>query len=275
MEKVIGIRFRGGCKIYHFDPGDHLLKKGDHVIVNTERGVGLGVVVHGIQLRDAQIHPGALKKVQRAATPEEISRHRGNLEREQEAKRFCLERIKDHGLEMNLVDVDYFYDCSKIIFYFTAEGRVDFRELVKDLVRQLKVRVELRQIGVRNQAKMVGGLGNCGREVCCATFLNDFHPVSVRMAKEQNLSLNPTKISGACGRLMCCLKFEYETYRQLRKDMPKVGKKIDTPEGRGKVIRQNILGRTITVLLENGKETEIVLSPIEETATDTPSPDQA
>jgi len=275
MEKVIGIRFRGGCKIYHFDPGDHLLKKGDHVIVNTERGVGLGVVVHGIQLRDAQIHPGALKKVQRAATPEEISRHRGNLEREQEAKRFCLERIKDHGLEMNMVDVDYFYDCSKIIFYFTAEGRVDFRELVKDLVRQLKVRVELRQIGVRNQAKMVGGLGNCGREVCCATFLSDFHPVSVRMAKEQHLSLNPTKISGACGRLMCCLKFEYETYRQLRKDMPKVGKKIDTPEGRGKVIRQNILGRTITVLLENGKETEIVLSPIEETATDTPSPDQA
>lgn len=275
MEKVIGIRFRGGCKIYHFDPGDHLLKKGDHVIVNTERGVGLGVVVHGIQLRDAQIHPGALKKVQRAATPGEISRHRGNLEREQEAKRFCLERIKDHGLEMNMVDVDYFYDCSKIIFYFTAEGRVDFRELVKDLVRQLKVRVELRQIGVRNQAKMVGGLGNCGREVCCATFLSDFHPVSVRMAKEQNLSLNPTKISGACGRLMCCLKFEYETYRQLRKDMPKVGKKIDTPEGRGKVIRQNILGRTITVLLENGKETEIVLSPIEETATDTPSLDQA
>ena len=275
MEKVIGIRFRGGCKIYHFDPGDHLLKKGDHVIVNTERGVGLGVVVHGIQLRDAQIHPGALKKVQRAATPEEISRHRGNLEREQEAKRFCLERIKDHGLEMNMVDVDYFYDCSKIIFYFTAEGRVDFRELVKDLVRQLKVRVELRQIGVRNQAKMVGGLGNCGREVCCATFLSDFHPVSVRMAKEQNLSLNPTKISGACGRLMCCLKFEYETYRQLRKDMPKVGKKIDTPEGRGKVIRQNILGRTITVLLENGKETEIVLSPIEKTAPDTPSPDQA
>ena len=166
MEKVIGIRFRGGCKIYHFDPGDHLLKKGDHVIVNTERGVGLGVVVHGIQLRDAQIHPGALKKVHRPATPGEISRHRGNLEREQEAKRFCLERIKDHGLEMNLVDVDYFYDCSKIIFYFTAEGRVDFRELVKDLVRQLKVRVELRQIGVRNQAKMVGGLGNCGREVC-------------------------------------------------------------------------------------------------------------
>ena len=275
MEKVIGIRFRGGCKIYHFDPGDHLLKKGDHVIVNTERGVGLGVVVHGIQLRDAQIHPGALKKVHRPATPGEISRHRGNLEREQEAKRFCLERIKDHGLEMNLVDVDYFYDCSKIIFYFTAEGRVDFRELAKDLVRQLKVRVELRQIGVRNQAKMVGGLGNCGREVCCATFLSDFHPVSVRMAKEQNLSLNPTKISGACGRLMCCLKFEYETYRQLRKDMPKVGKKIDTPEGRGKVIRQNILGRTITVLLENGKETEIVLSPIEETATDTPSPDQA
>ena len=275
MEKVIGIRFREGCKIYHFDPGDHLLKKGDHVIVNTEQGVGLGVVVHGIQLRDPLIHPGALKKVQRPATPEEISRHRGNLEREQEAKRFCLERIKAHGLEMNLVDVDYFYDCSKIIFYFTAEGRVDFRELVKDLVRQLKVRVELRQIGVRNQAKMVGGLGNCGREVCCATFLNDFHPVSVRMAKEQNLSLNPTKISGACGRLMCCLKFEYETYRQLRKDMPKVGKKIDTPEGRGKVIRQNILGRTITVLLENGKETEIVLSPIEETTTDTPSPDQA
>lgn len=275
MEKVVGIRFREGCKIYHFDPGDHFLKKGEHVIVRTEQGTGLGVVVHGIQLRDLQIHPGKLKKIQRPATPEEISRYRGNLEREQEAKRFCLERIKDHGLEMNLVDVDYFYDASKIIFYFTADGRVDFRELVKDLVRQLKARVELRQIGVRNQAKMVGGLGNCGREVCCATFLSDFHPVSVRMAKEQNLSLNPTKISGACGRLMCCLKFEYETYRQLRKDMPKIGKKIDTPEGRGKVIRQNILGRTITVLLENGKETEIVLGPVEETSTATPPPDEA
>jgi cell fate regulator YaaT (PSP1 superfamily) len=265
MDRVIGIRFREGGKIYHFDPGDLEVKKDDHVIVHTEQGVGFGLVVQGPLPRDPQIHPADLKRVERRASEEETARAGENARLEREAKQYCLECIKAHGLAMSLVDVEYFFDNSKIIFYFTADGRVDFRELVKDLVRQLKTRVELRQIGVRNQARMVGGLGNCGREVCCASFLRDFQPVSVKMAKEQNLSLNPTKISGACGRLMCCLKYEYETYRALKKDMPKMGKKIETPEGRGKVIRQNILDRTITVLLENGKELEITLDAPTET----------
>jgi cell fate regulator YaaT (PSP1 superfamily) len=259
MDRVVGIRFREGGKIYHFDSGDLELRKDEYVIVHTEQGKGFGQVVKGPQAHEPKVHPAELKKVERLATAEEIQRAKENARLEREAKRFCLECIKSHALTMNLVDVEYYFDGSKIIFYFTADGRVDFRELVKDLVRQLKTRVELRQIGVRNQARMVGGLGNCGRGVCCASFLRDFQPVSVKMAKEQNLSLNPTKISGACGRLMCCLKYEYETYRTLKKDMPKMGKKIDTADGRGKVIRQNVLERCITVLLESGKEIEISL----------------
>ncbi len=263
MERVIGIRFREGGKIYHFSPGNLELKRGDYVIVHTEQGVGFGQVVQSSQPRDPQIHPTTLKNVERLATEDEIRRAHDNAKQERAAKQFCMECIQRHGLAMNLVDVEYFYDSSKIIFYFTADGRVDFRELVKDLVRHFKTRVELRQIGVRNQARMVGGLGGCGRELCCASFLRDFQPVSVKMAKEQNLSLNPTKISGACGRLMCCLKYEYDTYKTLRKDMPKLGKKVDTPEGRGKVIRQNVLERTYTVILETGKELEINLGPLE------------
>ncbi|MEN6483510.1 MAG: regulatory iron-sulfur-containing complex subunit RicT, partial [Syntrophobacteraceae bacterium] len=196
------------------------------------------------------------KKIDRPATAEEIQTHHKNLELEQDAEHYCLERIAAHNLEMNLVDVEYFFDGSKIIFYFTAEGRVDFRELLKDLVRRLRTRVELRQIGIRNQAKMVGGLGGCGRPLCCASFLRNFHAVSIKMAKEQNLSLNPAKISGACGRLMCCLQYEYDSYRELKKDMPKLGKKVEIPEGRGKVIRQNIIGRAYTVQLEDGREIE-------------------
>ena len=193
------------------------------------------------------------------ATEDEIRRLVDNAEIEADAKSFCLEKIAAHGLTMNLVDVEYFFDGSKIIFYFTAEGRVDFRELLKDLVRRLRTRVELRQIGIRNQAKMVGGLGGCGRPLCCATFLKNFHAVSIKMAKEQNLSLNPAKISGACGRLMCCLQYEHETYKELRKDMPKMGKKIELPEGKGKVVRQNVIGRSFTVLLDDGREIEIDL----------------
>jgi cell fate regulator YaaT (PSP1 superfamily) len=264
MDRVVGIRFREGGKTYHFDAAGLTLKKGYFVIVNTDQGAGLGEVINGPQPRDSNIHPTELKKVERVATAEEIERGRHNMKLERDAKQFCLDRIKDHGLAMNLVDVEYFFDGSKIIFFFTADGRVDFRELVKDLVRQFKTRVELRQIGVRNQARMVGGLGCCGRELCCASFLRDFHPVSVKMAKEQNLSLNPTKISGACGRLMCCLKYEYDTYRELRKDMPKIGKKIESREGRGKVVRQNVLERTITLQLESGKEVEIAMGPPEE-----------
>lgn len=261
MEKVVGIRFRKGGKIYHFDPGELPLRLDDFVIVHTEQGSGLGQVADRPCFRNASLHPSQLKKVDRIATEAEIAKHSSNLEFEQDAKNYCLERIRAHGIEMNLVDVEYFFDGSKIIFYFTADGRVDFRELLKDLVRRLRTRVELRQIGIRNQAKMVGGLGGCGRPLCCATYLKNFHAVSIKMAKEQNLSLNPSKISGACGRLMCCLQYEYDTYRELKKDMPKLGKKIEISEGRGKVVRQNIFERTITVLMEDGREIEKKLDP--------------
>ncbi|MGV8074948.1 MAG: stage 0 sporulation family protein [Syntrophobacteraceae bacterium] len=257
MDKVIGIRFRKGGKIYYFDSGDHTVKKDDYVVVHTEQGTGLGQVVDNTYPRDfCRNCFTEIKKIDRRASEEEIQQHLTNLEFEHDACTYCLERIREHDLPMSLVEVEYYFDGSKVIFFFTADGRVDFRELLKDLVRKLRTRVELRQIGIRNQAKMVGGLGSCGRALCCATFLKNFHAVSIKMAKEQNLSLNPVKISGACGRLMCCLQYEYDTYRELKKDMPKLGKKIEIPEGRGKVIRQNVMDRTITVLLENGQEIE-------------------
>jgi cell fate regulator YaaT (PSP1 superfamily) len=262
MERVVGIRFRAGGKIYHFDPAELSLKRDDYVVVNTEQGLGFGQVVEAPCLRDPRFHPVEIKKIDHPASAEEIQKHLENREFEQDAKTYFIERITAHDLAMNLVDVEYFYDRSKIIFFFTADGRVDFRELLKDLVRRLRTRVELRQIGIRNQAKMVGGLGGCGRPLCCASFLNNFHAVSIKMAKEQNLSLNPTKISGACGRLMCCLQYEYDTYRELKKDMPKLGKKIELPEGRGKVVRQNVMQRSVTVQLEDGKEIEKTLDPL-------------
>lgn len=262
MDKVIGIRFRPGGKIYFFDAGDHTVRKGDYVLVSTEQGTGLGQVAELGYPPSCCGTRAEIKKIERPATLEEIRKLEANREFELDARTYCMERIQAHQLDMNLVDVEYFFDGSKIIFYFTAEGRVDFRELLKDLVRRLRTRVELRQIGIRNQAKMVGGLGGCGRPLCCATFLKNFHAVSIKMAKEQNLSLNPTKISGACGRLMCCLQYEYDTYRELKKDMPKIGKKIEIPEGRGKVIRQNVLDRTYTVLLEDGREIEKKLDPV-------------
>lgn len=259
MEKVIGIRFRKGGKVYHFDPGECCPRKDEYVLVNTEQGVGLGQVIEPPCTKDPRIYPREIKKIERMATGDEIRRLFNNSEIEAEAKAFCVERIAAHELSMNLVDVEYLFDGSKIILYFTADGRVDFRELLKDLVRRLRTRVELRQIGIRNQAKMVGGLGGCGRSLCCATFLKNFHAVSIKMAKEQNLSLNPIKISGACGRLMCCLQFEHDTYRELKKNMPKVGKKIELPEGRGKVVRQNVMGRSFTVQLEDGREIDVDL----------------
>jgi cell fate regulator YaaT (PSP1 superfamily) len=264
MEKVIGIRFRKGGKIYHFDPGELSLKRDDYVIVHTEQGVGFGQVVEGPNPRDSRIHPAEIKKVDHLALQEELQKHLENLDFEQDAKSYCIERMVAHDLAMNLVDVEYFYDRSKIIFFFTADGRVDFRELLKDLVRRLRTRVELRQIGIRNQAKMVGGLGGCGRPLCCSSFLKNFHAVSIKMAKEQNLSLNPTKISGACGRLMCCLQYEHDTYREAKKDMPKLGKKIEIPEGRGKVVRLNVLQRKVTVQLEDGREIEKKMDPLPE-----------
>lgn len=255
MKKVVGIRFREGGKIYDFDPGHFVLQVGEYIIVKTEKGIGFGQVVRPPCRLNGEIKR-ALKKIFRLATEDDLKQYKDMLEREKRALEFCHERIKIRELPMKLINAESFYDGSKITFYFTADGRVDFRELVKDLVKEFQTRIELRQLGVRNQAKMIGGIGSCGRELCCSQFLKEFHPVSVKMAKEQNLSLNPAKISGVCGRLMCCLKFEYDSYMELKKGMPKLGKKIDTPKGKGRVIRQNIINRTITIALDSGSEAE-------------------
>jgi cell fate regulator YaaT (PSP1 superfamily) len=256
MDNIVGIRFRNGGKIYNFSPGHFVLKEGDEVIVKTEKGLSFGIVATPVRKRDPNFPRDQLKEVFRLANDKDRQQYQDCLTREQEAHRFCQERIEERSLPMTLVDVESFFDGSKIIFYFYADGRVDFRELVKDLVKELHTRVELRQIGVRNKAKMIGGVGPCGRELCCATFLKEFHSVSVKMAKEQNLSLNPTKISGVCGRLMCCLKYEYADYIEMKKGMPKVGKRIITPEGEGKVVRQNVMEKKVVVALSDGREVE-------------------
>jgi len=259
MDNIVGVRFREGGKIYNFAPGHFVLKEGDEVIVKTEKGLSFGIVATPVRKRDPNFPKDQLKEVFRLANDNDRQQYQDCLTREKEAHAFCLERIKERSLPMTLVDVESFFDGSKIIFYFYADGRVDFRELVKDLVKELHTRVELRQIGVRNKAKMIGGVGPCGRELCCATFLKEFHSVSVKMAKEQNLSLNPTKISGVCGRLMCCLKYEYDDYLEMKRGMPKVGKRITTPEGEGKVIRQNVLEKRVVVALSDGREVEFGL----------------
>jgi cell fate regulator YaaT (PSP1 superfamily) len=256
MDNIVGIRFREGGKIYHFVPGHFVLKEGDEVIVKTEKGLAFGTVATPVRRRDPNFPRDQLKDVFRLANDSDRQQYQECLTREKEAHRFCQERIEKRNLPMTLVDVESFFDGSKIIFYFYADGRVDFRELVKDLVKKLHTRVELRQIGVRNKAKMIGGIGPCGRELCCATFLKEFHSVSVKMAKEQNLSLNPTKISGVCGRLMCCLKYEYADYLDMKKHIPKVGKRIITPEGEGKVVRQNVMEQRVAVALSDGREIE-------------------
>ncbi|UCG14499.1 MAG: stage 0 sporulation family protein [Deltaproteobacteria bacterium] len=262
MNKIVGIRFRKGCKTYHFDPGHFVLNEGDEVIVKTEKGLGFGFVATPVRGREPNYPSAQLKEVFRLANDNDRRQYQENLTREEEASRFCRERIENLGLPMTLVDVESFFDGSKIIFYFFADGRVDFRQLVKDLVKKLHTRVELRQIGVRNKAKMIGGLGPCGRELCCATFLKEFHSVSVKMAKEQNLSLNPTKISGVCGRLMCCLKYEYEGYLAMKKKMPKVGRRVITPEGEGKVVRQNVMEQLVIVALDDGRELEFPVAKL-------------
>jgi len=265
MGKVVGISFQRGAKVYDFDAGHFVLNKGDMVIVETEYGLALGEVTYPPKAVDdpppAESAAGEegeapqLKNVYRLATEEDLEQVRQNRELEKEAQRHCLERIAARKLDMNLVKVECLFDRSKMIFYFTAEGRLDFRELVRDLVARFRTRVELRQIGVRHEAKLLGGLGSCGRELCCATFLHDFEPVSVKMAKEQNLSLNPTKISGLCGRLMCCLTYEFPIYQDLKRDMPKLGKRITLQKGlEGKVIRQVVLERKVTVILNDGRE---------------------
>ena len=250
---VVGVRFKSAGKVYYFDPGDLFLSVGDGVIVETSRGVEFGTVVAGPRDVPEDEVVGALKKVLRRAGDVDMEQLRANQEKETRAYEICVEKITTHGLPMKLVDVEQTFDGNKIIFYFTADGRIDFRELVKDLAAVFRTRIELRQIGVRDEAKMMGGLGCCGRELCCATWLSDFSSVSIRMAKEQNLSLNPTKISGICGRLMCCLKFENEAYEQARECFPEPGKRVITPDGIGRVMGINIFKQTVSVELQESK----------------------
>ncbi len=257
MNKIVDIQLGKYGRVYTFDPGPYVFKKGDMVLVDTELGTGLGVVC-AAPMNCFEAYPERqLKRILRPATSEDAARHQRNLQLEKDVYAFCYERIKFRSLPMSLVSVDRLFDGSKVMVYFTADGRVDFRELVKDLVQRFHTRIEMRQIGVRYQAKMVGGLGNCGRSLCCTSFLNSFDPVSIRMAKEQNLSLNPSKISGMCGRLMCCLAYEHAFYEKAKKNIPKLGKRVVIPEGEGKVIRQNVLREAMNVLLDSGEEVEI------------------
>ena len=254
MATVIGVRFKKAGKVYYFDPCDFWPKPGQNVVVETARGVEFGEVVTGARsVSDEQI-VSPLKKVVRIATEEDEQRAEYNARREEEAFRICQEKVAKHKLEMKLVSVEYTFDNSKIIFYFTANGRVDFRELVNDLASVFKMRIELRQIGVRDEAKMLGGLGSCGRPICCGAFLGDFQPVSIKMAKEQNLSLNPTKISGLCGRLMCCLKYEQDTYEKTLKRVPRVGKDIVTPDGVGVITEINAIRERVKVRIRVGDD---------------------
>ena len=255
MATVIGVRFKKAGKVYYFDPVDVWPRPGSNVVVETARGIEFGEVVTGArEVADEQI-VSPLKKVLRIATEEDERRAEYNAQREKEAFSICQEKIARHKLDMKLVSVEYTFDNSKIIFYFTANGRVDFRELVKDLAGVFKMRIELRQIGVRDEAKMLGGLGACGRQICCGAFLGDFQPVSIKMAKEQNLSLNPTKISGQCGRLMCCLKYEQDYYEATLKKLPKVGKDIMTPDGAGVVTEINPIRERVKVRIHTADDT--------------------
>ena len=258
MTKVIGIRFRKAGKVYYFSPGENEIKTGDHVIVETARGVEYGYVVLGTHEVDDKKVIQPLKSVIRMATPADEETERRNKEKEKEAFKVCVEKIKKHNLSMKLIDTEYTFDNNKVLFYFTADGRIDFRELVKDLASVFKTRIELRQIGVRDETKIVGGIGICGRPLCCASYLSEFIPVSIKMAKEQNLSLNPTKISGVCGRLMCCLKNEEETYEYLNSRLPNVGDYVTTDDGlKGEVSAVNVLRQLVKVLVEVNDEKEL------------------
>ena len=250
MTKVIGVRFRTAGKIYFFSPGKFEVKRGDQVIVETARGVEFGNVVMGPkEVKDEEITQ-PLKTVIRLATEDDRRVEEKNRKKEKEAFQICLEKIHKHGLEMKLIDAEYTFDNNKVLFYFTADGRIDFRELVKDLASVFKTRIELRQVGVRDEHKILGGIGICGRELCCHTYLSEFAPVSIKMAKEQNLSLNPTKISGVCGRLMCCLTNEEETYEELNNNLPSAGEAVTTPEGlKGEVQSLSVLRQLVRVIV--------------------------
>lgn len=262
MKKIVGIRFKPAGKVYDFESGAFVLNQDDHVIVETEQGLGLGMVVTPPVAVDESQTNKPFKKVFRLASQADFRQRDKNLETEKKAHTYCLECIKELDLKMNLFSVESSFDAGKLTFFFTSEGRVDFRQLVKMLVKKLGVRIEMRQVGIRNQAKMCGGIGRCGREICCSAFMKKFGPVSIRMAKEQGLSLNPTKISGLCGRLMCCLTFEYETYQTLRAQFPKIGKTITTRNGKGKVIRHNPICQRIAIRLDGGQDMEIELDEI-------------
>lgn len=264
MVRVVGVRFKSAGKIYYFDPDDFDIKVNDKVIVETARGIEFGEAVVGVrEVADEEI-VAPLKKVIRVATDEDIQHAEENARKEVEAFKICQQKIKNHNLGMKLIDVEYTFDNNKVLFYFTAEGRVDFRELVKDLAAVFKTRIELRQIGVRDESKMVGGLGVCGRALCCNSFLGEFQPVSIKMAKEQGLSLNPTKISGTCGRLMCCLKYEQDAYDDAISRMPKIGAIIETPDGQGVVMEVNLLREVVKVKLDKGNETDLLICSIED-----------
>lgn len=247
MVKVIGVRFKRAGKIYYFDPDIFDIKQGDKVVVETARGMEFGEVTVGIKEVPEREIVQPLKKVIRIANDKDMVQHEENINKKEKAIEICQEKIEKHNLYMKLIDVEYTFDNTKVIFYFTADGRVDFRELVKDLAGIFKMRIELRQIGVRDEAKMVGGIGTCGKGLCCHSWLGEFDPVSIKMAKVQNLSLNPTKISGICGRLMCCLKYENDTYQELRKNLPEVGEKVKTECGMARVIESSILYEKVKV----------------------------
>lgn len=258
MIKVVGVRFRAAGKIYYFDPGDMEIELYDHVIVETARGIEYGQVVIAQKEIEEEAIVSPLKPVMRVATDKDEEQVDKNREKEKEAFKICLEKIAKHGLEMKLVDAEYTFDNNKLLFYFTADGRIDFRELVKDLASVFRTRIELRQIGVRDETKVLGGIGICGRELCCKTYLPEFAPVSIKMAKEQSLSLNPTKISGVCGRLMCCLKNEAETYEYLNGRLPAVGEIVSTRDGRkGEVASVSVLKQLVKVIMDNGDEKEM------------------
>ena len=265
MITIIGVRFRNVGKVYYFSPRELDICVGDHVIVETARGVEYGFVVLGPKEVDDSKVIQPLKEVIRIATPKDDAREENNRKKEKEAFEICQKKIRAHNLEMKLIDAEYTFDNNKMLFYFTADGRIDFRELVKDLAAVFKTRIELRQIGVRDETKILGGIGICGRPLCCHTYLSEFAPVSIKMAKEQNLSLNPTKISGVCGRLMCCLKNEQETYEYLNRKLPGIGDIVTLPDGmKGEVSGVNVLRQLVKVLVDVNDEKEMRECPVEE-----------
>jgi cell fate regulator YaaT (PSP1 superfamily) len=269
MPIVVGVTFRSAGQMYQFDPGGIELHEGDAVVAPTQRGVELGQVVAEAREIPEQEITQPLRAIRRKATEEDLQREEENRERERQAFEVCAHKVQQHGLPMKLIEAHYTFDRTRIVFYFSADGRVDFRRLVRDLAREFKTRVELHQVGVRDEARLFGGFGPCGRPLCCATFLSSLQPVAIKMAKEQNLALNPLKISGCCGRLMCCLNFEYASYKQAKAELPRVGAEIETARGCGKVAEVNVIRRTVTLVLEDDTRVEV---EVEQCAPPAPEP---